>query len=85
MQERKTKLGSTKKELPEALEKVNTNGKLDALIRSCRKGIFHCFESELVCPKMQLAYELQKYPECATIRMDVIEGRYDETSPFKNN
>lgn len=73
---------STSKELVEELTSRNLNGKYDQLIKNAVANRYHDYKNpdDVDCGKMELASDLQSYPELADIYQKVIDGEYDEVA-----
>lgn len=74
---------STNKELVEDLLELDSN-KYSSIIERAKTNGYHDFKfdedkyPDCICPKMDLAEDLSKFPELNSIRTAVINGDYDE-------
>lgn len=70
---------TTTKDLPNTLEKMNHNGKFDAIIKLCREGYFHDIMASIYEPKVHLINALADIPETQGIRQRIKAGLYNES------
>lgn len=62
------------------LTALNPDGVLDAIIAEAQAGEFHDYKNnKYTCGKMALVELLQPFERCNSIRLDVINGVYDES------
>lgn len=71
---------SSNKDLPELLEKLNTDGRYDKIIVDARAFHFHDYKSPLdvSCPKVHLVAVVSEFPELSALRTRIINGDFDD-------
>jgi hypothetical protein len=71
---------ATNTDLVDELTALNTDGRLDEIIAEARAGEYHDYKNQkYACGKMALVEKLDAFPELGNIRLDVINGVYDES------
>lgn len=81
---------SSTSDLVRLLVSRNQNNRYDALIQRASNGGYHDFKfdtieghpeyGDCICPKTQLVHDLSIFPELADIRIDVMNGVYDDVA-----
>ncbi len=71
---------STSKDLVEELTRINIGSRYDELIAKAKDNWYHDYKNpgQVVCGKVELINDLEKFPELAYIREAVMNGEYDE-------
>jgi hypothetical protein len=70
---------STMTDLVQVLEKRNTGGQYDTIIAEAKAGEFHDFKNQkYACGKMAAVEMMQPFEELKDIRLDIMNGVYDE-------
>lgn len=75
---------TTSIDLVAELSERNKDGKYDSIIARAKENGYHDYKIDdekypnCLCPKMDLVYDLGKFPELSDIRDRVKEGEFDE-------